>query len=812
MLVSYRWLRRHVDLEGISPEDLARDLTMRTAEVEGLQRFAPHLDEVVVGKVLRREKHPNADRLSLCAVDVGATEPLSIVCGAPNVAAGQNVAVARVGTVLPGDFRIQKAKIRGVASFGMICSVRELDLGDEHDGIWVLPDGLTPGTPVADALDLVDWVLEIDNKSLTHRPDCWGHRGLAREIAAIYHRELRPLDLTLPPTGDEPGVPVRIESAACPRYVALPIDGVRQQPSPDWLRVLLLAVGQRPLDLLVDVSNFVMLDLGQPNHVFDRERLASGGIVVRMARPGERMRTLDGAEHTLTEEDLLICNGDTPVALAGVMGGEESKVDEGTERLLLEVANFHPTTIRRTALRLGLRTEASARFEKSLDPTMPLQAAAHLVRLLAEIQPSLRLPSPPTDVGDWSDPSTTIALRPRRARRLLGVEVGEERIVEVLTALGFGVRVEEQGNLAVDVPSYRATKDVGIEEDLVEEIGRVLGYDTIPEQSLVGELRPAASDPRRTLVRNLQDRLAGGARFHEALTYSFVPDPLLATLGLAEAPHVEVVNPVHEEERRVRRTPLASLLGLLAKNRRVREDVRLFEIGKGYLPERPIDRGQPCEVHELALAWATAPPGPQARFDADPLHRLMGVVEDLVRVLLCRPARWERAADPPPYLHPGRSLDLVLPDEQGRERPVGTVGDLEPGVLRGLGLTGDVASAAAAARVSLDAWLLTPRGELGYRPLPRYPVTKVDVALAAPVELLAGELAAAIEAAGKGLIDELELFDVWAGESLGPGRRSLAWHVVLRSDERTLGEADVQRFLDRLERAAARLGAELRRE
>ncbi len=811
MLVSYRWLARHVDLEGISPEDLARDLTMRTAEVEGVERFAPHLDEVVVGKVLSREKHPNADKLSLCSVDVGAGEPLRIVCGAPNVAAGQLVAVARVGTRLPGDFRIQKAKIRGVESFGMICSVRELDLGDEHDGIWVLPKGLTPGTPVAEALDLVDWVLEIDNKSLTHRPDCWGHRGLAREIAAIYHRELRPLDLTLPPTGDEPPVPVRIESAACPRYVALPIDGVRQERSPDWLRHLLLAVGQRPLDLLVDISNFVMLDLGQPNHVFDRERLSSDGIVVRMARRGERMRTLDGTEHTLSEEDLLICNGDTPVALAGIMGGEASKVEAGTERLLLEVANFHPTTIRRTAVRLGLRTEASARFEKSLDPTLPMQAAAHLVRLLAEIQPSLRLPSPPTDAGDWSDPSTTIALRPERARRLLGVEIGEERMSEILTALGFGVRAEE-GRLAVEVPSFRATKDVSIEEDLVEEIGRVLGYDSIPERRLVAEVAPPPGDPRRTLVRRLQDRLAGGARFHEVLSYSFVPDPLLATLGLADAPHVEVVNPVHEEERRVRRTPLASLLGLLAKNRRLREDVRLFEIGKGYLPERPIDRGQPTEVHELALAWAVPPLPPNARFDADPLHRLMGVIEDLVRALLARRAVWRRAEEPPPYLHPGRSLDLVLAGPDGEERAVGTVGDLEPGVLRALGLTGDLASAAAAGRISLDRWLETPRGDLGYRPLPRFPVTKVDVALAAPAETPAGELAAAIEAAGKGLVEDLELFDVYSGENLGPGRRSLAWHVVLRSDERTLGEEDVQRFLGRLERAAARLAAELRRE
>lgn len=811
MLISYRWLARHVDLDGISPQDLARELTLRTAEVEGLTRFAPHLDQVVVGHVVERAAHPDADKLSVCRVDVGAGEPVSIVCGAPNVAAGQRVAVAQVGTRLPGDLVIQRARIRGVESRGMICSVRELDLGDEHDGIWVLPGEPAVGRPISEALDLVDWVLEIDNKSVTHRPDLWGHRGVAAEVAAIFRLPLRPLDLSLPATGDGPGVPVRIESAACPRYVALSIDGARSERGPAWMRHLLLAVGQRPLDVLVDISNFVMLDLGQPNHVFDRARLSEQGIVVRMARSGERMRTLDGVEHVLGPEDLLICDGPEPIALAGVMGGEGSKVGADTGRLLLEIANFHPTTIRRSAVRLGLRTDASARFEKSLDPNLALCAAAHFVRLLRQVQPEVRLPARPTDAGDWTDPARTIRLRGERVRRLLGLELDDEAIAAHLERLSFGVRRAADA-LEVRVPSLRATKDIELEVDLVEEVGRLIGYGSLPEHKLVAQIEPPPLDLRRELVRAVQDRLAGGARFHEVLTYSFVSDALLAALGLDGERHVEIVNPVAAGERRVRRSVLPNLVSLVAKNRRLETDVRLFEVGKGYLPEPGGDRGQPREVHEVGLVWAGPRPGPGARFDEGRLPRLQGAVGELFVSLGFPAPRWEAAAGLGALFHPAKALVARLPGPDGGLREVAWVGDLEPGLARPLGLVEELTGELALARVSLDALLACPRRGSRYTPLPRFPLTKVDVALAAPEGLRAGELEDAIRLAGKGLVADLELFDLYSGASLGAGRRSLAWHVRLSAADRTLGEADVAKFLGRLERAAADLGAELRRE
>jgi len=808
MLISYAWLGRHIDLEGLDALEVARLLTLHTAEVEGVERVAAHLDDVVVGYVATREKHPDADKLSVCSVDVGDGEPLQIVCGAPNIDAGQKVAVAKVGTMLPGDFKIKKSKIRGVESRGMICSVRELELGDEHDGIWVLDPEAEIAKPVGTAVGMVDWSIEIDNKAITHRPDLWGHRGFARELAAITGRELKPLDLSLPTTGSGSAPGVAIESKTCSRYVALEIDGVAKTPTPAWMRQLLLAVGQRPIELSVDVSNFVMFDLGQPNHLFDRAKLDDAGIVVRDAAAGEKMTTLDEVERTLTSEDVLITSGGRAVAIGGVMGGAGSMVAEGTEQLLLEVASFHPTTIRRTASRLGLRTDASTRFEKTLDPTLPLQAAAHLVRTLASIVPELTLPSAPADAGDWQDPTHVIELRPDRLRQVLGAPIDNGEIREKLERLGFGV--DGDSPMRVSVPTFRATKDITLEVDLIEEVGRLYGLTRIEEQPLFAEVLPLKRDERRLMIREIQDRLSGGARFHEVLTYSFLPEELATKTGVADEDFVEVVNAVSEGWNRVRRSVAPSLLGLLENNLRYREDVRLFEVGKGYLPadaEHPGDRGQPRQRHEVALVWAAPKPGKQARFDADRLSALKAVVQDLCASLgvqlTWRAAGEERA----PWAHPARRL--VGGVETKREfTELCVLCALDPRVARALGVSADV----AVATLSIDELVALPEGGSTYTPLPKFPGIKIDVALAVPEALPAAEAVRAIETSGKGLVQEVELFDLYRGEQVGEGRKSLAYHVLLQSPTKTLTDKEAQKFLGRLEREIEKQSGELRRE
>jgi phenylalanyl-tRNA synthetase beta chain len=810
MHLSYRWLARHVDLSGITPQQLAADLTLSTAEVEGLSRFAPCLSDVTVGLVKTRIKHPDSDHLSVCTVDVGQGEPLQIVCGAPNVDAGQKVAVALAGVELPGGLKLKKTKIRGQESNGMICSERELGLGEEHSGIWVLAPSAEVGRPVAAALDLEDWVIEIDNKSVTHRPDLWGHRGFAREIAAIHSRALKPLDTSLPAAGSGPAIPVKIESQACPRYLALALEGVANGRSPDWMRHLLLAVGQRPIDLLVDLSNFVMLDLGQPNHLFDRQRLAADGIVVREARAGERMQTLDGEERALESTDLLITSGGAPVALAGVMGGEASKVEAGTQSLVLEVASFLPAGIRRTSARLGLRSEASARFEKHLSPTLVAQAAGHLVRLLQSIQPGARIAAPVSDAGAWQDPARTLSLRPARVREVLGIELSDEDIRSILTRLELLPR-GTGAEWSVSVPAIRATKDLTAEHDLIEEVGRIHRYGNIAERPLSGELTPVARDPRLQLVRRIEDRLAGGAHFHQTISYSFLPDGLLESLGTLAQPHVQVVNPVAEGVSRLRREVFPSLLTGLVENRRQRADVRVFEIGKGYLPEHPNAQGEPREVHELALLWARAKGADAvaaASWNSDLLLHLQGVVEDLLLHLglaseSFRAAAVEQDDRLPRWANPGRAKRLGN---------LGFLAHLDPALARRLGLSGELASDAAGAVLSIDALLSAPRRSVLYRSVPRFPGTKVDVALAVPTELPADQGVAAIERAGKGLVAGTELFDLYQGPNLGPGRKSLAWHVLLQDENRTLDEQDGQKFQKRLRAEVERLGGELRSE
>ena len=805
MKISYRWLARHVDLSGASAVDIARELTLSTAEVEGVESFLPHLSDVTVGHVVHREKHPDADKLSLCRVDVGQGEPLQIVCGAPNVRAGLTVAVATSGTTLPGDFKIKKSKIRGVESNGMICSERELGLGVEHDGIWELPAGLAVGARLGAALGLEDWVIEIDNKSVTHRPDLWGHRGIAAELAAILRRPLKPLDLTLPATGGGAPVGVRIESDACSRYLALRVEGARATRSPLWLKSLLLAVGQRPIDLLVDLSNFVMLDLGQPNHLFDARQIGSQGIVVRKARAGEVLKTLDDVERKLEASDLLICNGEEPVALAGIMGGEGSKVTDDTAQLVLEVAAFHAPTVRRTSARLGLRTDASARFEKTLDPELVPRAAAHLVRLLQVEQPEVKLAAPATDVGQWTSAAKTIRLRGERVRMLLGADLDDAAITDILVRLGFGV-AKDGDALAVRVPSIRGTKDISIEQDLVEEVGRIYRYGNIPEIPLAGILVPPPRDERRRLVRRIEDRLAGSARFHQQISYSFVPDTTILKLGLQSTPHVEVLNPITEGASRVRRSVVVSLLPLLEPNRRRAAEVRLFEVGKGY---EPVGGAEPTERHEVALVLARPARKANARFDDTSLALLQGVVEDLVRSLGFEACAWSRCEGAASWAHPGRATALRIGSQ---ETLVGEVAAIEPGLARALGLSGEIESDVALARLSVDALLgATPRARR-YSPLPQFPATRVDVALALPSERSAGEAKAALERSGKGLVSGLELFDVFTGERIGAGRRSLAWHVTLSAPDRTLNEADVKKFLERVEREAVQLGGELRRE
>ena len=763
MKLSLRWLSRHVDLTGIDPQRILADLTMSTAEIEGLEPFGAGLECLVVGHVRKREKHPDADKLSVCSVDLGPRHGVAqIVCGAPNVAPGQRVVVIRPGDVLPavghkGALKIKVGKIRGVESHGMICSEAELGLSEEQDGILVLPDDTEIGARFVDVCAVQDQVLEIDNKSINHRPDLWGHYGFARELAAIYGRELRPaaLPVELPPVGTSVAIEI-VDREACPRYCGLVIDGVDAGPSPNELRWQLAAVGQRAINLPVDLTNFVMLDLGQPMHAFDASHVGAGPIRVRAAKAGEKITTLDGIERELATDDLLICSGDTPEALAGVMGGAGTMVAAGTTRLFLESANFRATGVRRTSMRLGLRTDASARFEKAQDPANAELAVHYFVRLLQQYCAKAQAAGPLGDPAGFAYEPVVVSLRRARLHLKLGLAIDDERVAAILRSLAFEVDVTAAG-FTVGVPSFRATKDIANEDDLIEEVGRMFRYDNIPEQPLTGKIEPPPRNEELAVSRRLLEIACLEQGFHEAYNYTFVSDATVAGCGAGDHAYVGVQNPVAPEQARIRRHVLPSLLASVQRNLRAFSDIRLCEHGKGYHPEMAGDRRSagkgalPHEVREIAFVVSRTT-------GAHPFGELReGVLSMLSRIGY--PGVMERVwhGKDQPWVHPSRAVAI---DRDGS--PVGYTAHLHPAIARAL----ELPATTAIACLDVRALLANGRRIAGYAPVPVYPGLPVDVALLVDDAVQVATVADFLRSVGRKLVREVRLFEVYRGERL----------------------------------------------
>ncbi len=804
MKISLRWLSRHVDLKGIDPKQILADLTMSTAEVDDLIRFGDGLEPLVVGHVRKREKHPDADKLSVLEVDLGPSGGVTqIVCGAPNVDAGQRVVVIKPGDVLPatggkGALKIKVGKIRGVASHGMVCSESELGLSDEADGIFVLPPDAEIGARFVDVCPVQDWVFEIDNKSINHRPDLWGHYGFARELAAIYGRDLLPIVVPteLPTAGKKVNVEID-DKEACPRYCGLMIDGVQSGPSPNELRWQLQAVDQRAINLPVDLTNFVMLDLGQPMHAFDARHVEKTSIRVRRAKDGESITTLDGQKRKLDDKDLLICAGDKPEALAGIMGGEGTMVEDGTTSLFLESANFRAATIRRTTMRLGLRTDASTRFEKAQDPANAETAVHYFLALLQSYCPSAQPAGPLVDPEGFSYEAVPLVLRRDRLALKLGVVLEDQQVVDILTSLSFEVATSGEG-FVCKVSSFRATKDIAIEDDLIEEVGRMYRYDNIPEEPLVGTIQPPKHNEELFLVRRMIEVSCLELGCHEVYNYSFTPDAVLEAVGAMAQSYLKVQNPVAPEITRMRRHVLPSLLSMVEGNLRQTASVRLVETGKGYHAEIKDEHGLPHEVRELCFVYAN-------RDTQDAVHPF-GELREEVQVLLRRlgypvvlSRKW--SGKDQPWVHPARAVAL---DRDGS--PVGYVAHLHPGVARALNLPKNVAIAC----VDVRALLANGRMEPSYTPVPTHPELPVDVALMVDADVQTATVADFLRDTGRKLIRNVELFEVYRGEQLPDGKKSLNFTVTLGADDRTLSDKDESKYLDKVRKNASQIDAELR--
>lgn len=819
MRVPCRWLRDYVEV-GLDPDELAEALTGQGLAVDAVERPAPFAG-VVVGRVLAAEPHPNADRLKLCRVDVGDARgqddwlggPRPIVCGAPNVAAGQLVPVALPGARLPGGMEIGVAKLRGVESRGMICSAGELGLpavaGAPERGILVLPEGLAPGQDAVEALGLEEGILVLD-LTPNYATHCQSMIGVAREVAALTGGSLRLPEARLKESGGPAAAvaQVRIEAPdLCARYVARVIRGVRIGPSPLWMQRRLEAAGMRPINNVVDITNYVMLEYGQPLHAFDLHRLRGerGGpvsISVRRAGRGERMLTLDGQERELLESDLVIADGGGAVAVAGVMGGLHSEVVESTTDILLESAHFDPLSVRRTGRRLGLRSESSARFEKWVDPAGCAAAAARAAALMQELAGGQVLEGA-VDVYPRPAEERVVSMDPARVNGLLGTDLRGEEMASLLSRLGLPARLEADGMYRVTIPSRRP--DIDGEADLAEEVARLHGYNQIP--LALPDSPPLAPAPDGLAERlDSVKELCLAAGFHEVVTYSFMDPQAPDRLGLAVASPerlaIPVVNPLVAEQGVMRTTLLPLLLDTAAANaRRHHLDLALFEVGRVYLPtslpltelpREPARLGLLAMGHSEAISWL----GPAREAD---FFVLKGVVEALLERF---GLKGSFQAGSHPAFHPGRTAVLMV---DGQER--GILGEVHPRVREAWQLPARL----YLAELDLEGLLAAAPAARGYRPLPRYPANARDLAFALPRVTPAAQVEALIREAGAPLLADVSLFDVYEGEHVETGWRSLAYALVYRAADRTLTDAEVEEVHDRVRQALAdRLGARLR--
>jgi phenylalanyl-tRNA synthetase beta chain len=796
--VPLSWLREYCD-PSLGTAELAERLNLTGTEVGRVERAGvPDGAGFVVGKVLAAERHPDADRLSVCEVDDGSGGARTIVCGAPNVASGQTVAVALPGAVLPDGTVLGEAKLRGVVSSGMILAEDEVGIGEDHAGIMVLPDDLPAGAPLGDHLAIADDVLDLEVSP--NRPDCLSIYGVAREVHAITGAPLAedPTAHDADAEAGDPGVAVEIaDPEICLRFTARVFEDVTIGPSPLWLKARLTAAGQRPISNVVDITNYVMLVTGQPLHAFDLDRVRGGRIVVRRAGGGETMTTLDGVERTFTSDTALVCDAEGPSGIAGIMGGQVSEVSDSTTRVLMEAATWVGTNINRSSARLGLRTEASTRFEKQLHPALAPAAQRLAARLMVELC-GARMVGETVDAYPEQVEPRTVALRPARAARLLGIEVPEDDIRSILTRLGFPLEDAGGGSLAATVPSWRWS-DVTCEVDLVEEVGRIHGLDRIPatlpaRRHAIGRLTRS-----QLLRRGLEDVLRDRG-LTEAVTYSFTSPETLARLRLP-GDAVRIANPLSAELSVMRPLILSGLLDAARHNAaHGRPGARLFESAHVFPGALTADGPTPvAERHHLA-ALLTGPEEAGWRTAAGPVdfYAAKGLLEALLHAALV-PVRFEPGERP--YLHPARAASVVAQD--GGE--LGWVGEVHPAVLADWDL-----EAGAAFEIDADALAELASGPVPYSDVTTFPAVLQDIAVVVPEEVPAAEVEGAVRAGGGALLADVRLFDVYRGEQVGEGERSLALRLAFRAPDRTLTDEDVAELRTAIEAGIAELGGRLR--
>jgi phenylalanyl-tRNA synthetase beta chain len=801
MIVTYKWLQEFVEFD-LSTDELAHRLTMAGLEVDMIEYVGAELDSVIVAKLISVDQHPDADRLTVCQVDNG-TEQVQVVCGATNHKTGDLIALAQVGSVLPGDFKIKKSKIRGQLSQGMLCSEKELGLSDESAGIMILPAGLTLGQPVFAALDLKDVCFEL---GLTpNRADCLSVVGVAREVAAMVSGKLKLPEPVLMEEGGpiEPETSVEIvDTEKCPRYAARLIKNIKIGPSPDWLIHRLETIGLRSINNVVDVTNYVMMELGQPLHAFDFNLLRGNRIVVRC--PGvTEFTTLDGQSHQLNDSDLAICDAEGPVALAGIMGGENSEIQTDTATVLLESAFFDPISIRRTSKRLGLHTDSSHRFERGCDVNIVPIALNRAAALIAELAGGTVCKGM-IDVYPTPIELRQVNIGLKKTNTILGLNLTLAQIKRHLQSIGLSVvTAEETESLLVEIPTFRP--DLEREIDLIEEVARLNGYEHIPVTMPVGQTEGCRVTAEHDAVAMLREKMVA-AGFSEVVNYSFVPadadDRILLPTTDPRRNHTAVLNPLTEVQAVMRTSLVPSILENVSRNQSYRTlDLNLFELRPVFFPVSGQDLPQEPKRLTAIMCGSREPLGWCQDSSPTDFYQLKGVAEDLLEAMAISNVQWD-ASDSEPYLHPGKSCSIV----SGGKR-LGVVGEIHPQVA----VNYDISSALFVLEFDVSTLMQAADNNFTFKPISKFPDVYRDSAFLIDHEVSAEAILSTLQGTKSNLIENITLFDVYSGKGIPEGKKSVAIRVNYRSNERTLTDEEITKVHNRLVKTMDKsLSAQLR--
>ncbi|WP_053017277.1 phenylalanine--tRNA ligase subunit beta [Staphylococcus haemolyticus] len=800
MLISNEWLKDYVNAN-VSVEDLAERITRTGIEVDDIIDYTKDIKNLVVGYVQSKEKHPDADKLNICQVDIGEEEAVQIVCGAPNIDAGQHVIVAKVGGRLPGGIKIKRAKLRGERSEGMICSLQEIGISSNvvpkayENGIFVFPNEVEPGTDALTALYLNDQVMEFD---LTpNRADALSMVGTAYEVAALYQTEM-----TKPSTEsneiatsalDELSVTID-NPEKVPYYSARVVKNVTIAPSPIWMQARLIKAGIRPINNVVDISNYVLLEYGQPLHMFDQDHIGSQDIVVRQAKDKEVMTTLDNTERTLVDTDIVISNGQEPIALAGVMGGDFSEVTDQTTNVVIEGAIFDPVSIRHTSRRLNLRSEASSRFEKGIATEFVDEAVDRACYLLQEYA-SGEVLQDRVSAGDLGSFVTPIDITADKVNQTIGFDLSSDEIKAIFEQLGFDTQ-QNDDTLTVNVPSRR--KDISIKEDLIEEVARIYGYDEIPSSlPIFGEVTSGELTDRQHKTRTVKETLEG-AGLNQAITYSLVSKEHAKDFALQERPTISLLMPMSEAHATLRQSLLPHLIEATVYNvARKNKDVRLYEIGRvffgngeGELPDEVEYLSGILTGEYVVNAW-------QGKKEEIDFFIAKGVVDRVAEKLNLE---LSYKAGEIKGLHPGRTAIVSL---EGKE--IGFIGELHPQVAADNDLKRTYVF-----ELNYDAMMDVAVGYINYAPIPRFPGVTRDIALEVNHEVPSSELKQTIHDNGEDILQSTLVFDVYEGEHLEEGKKSIAIRLNYLDTEDTLTDERVSKVHDKILEALQAQGATIR--